>query len=151
MSVYYRKSKKVGKNTRLNVSSSSVGISTGVKGATVGLNSKGRASINLSIPGTGLRYRKTFSSKGSGGAVATLLMIFLGFINIMIYMFRVAIILCWWMIKVSFVMLYYLCLYTYKACKWCVVKLVELVKFIINKIQKSKSEHADMTECQQEG
>ena len=45
MGVFFRKSIKLGKHTRLNLSKSGIGISTGVKGARVGINSKGKAYV----------------------------------------------------------------------------------------------------------
>ncbi len=37
----FRKSKKIGNNTRVNISKSGIGMSTGVKGARVGANKRG--------------------------------------------------------------------------------------------------------------
>ena len=55
MGISYRKSKKIG-NSRVSVSTKSVGFSTGVKGARISLNSKRGARISLGVPGTGFRY-----------------------------------------------------------------------------------------------
>ena len=59
MGLRFRKSIKLGKNTRLNVGKKSVGISTGVKGARVSFNSSGRRTKSVGIPGTGLSYVST--------------------------------------------------------------------------------------------
>ena len=61
--VRFRKSIKVGKNTRINLSKSGIGISSGVKGARVSVNSRGTRTT-LSVPGTGLSY-VTHKSHGS--------------------------------------------------------------------------------------
>jgi hypothetical protein len=45
MGVFFRKSIKLGKHTRLNLSKSGIGISTGVKGARIGVNSKGKTYV----------------------------------------------------------------------------------------------------------
>lgn len=49
----FRKSIKLGKHLRINVSNKGVGMSAGVKGARIGFNSKG-VYTSVSIPGTGL-------------------------------------------------------------------------------------------------
>lgn len=61
MGFRYRKSIKLGKGVRLNISKNSIGLSAGVKGARVSVNSKGRKTTTLSIPGTGISYSKTSS------------------------------------------------------------------------------------------
>ena len=93
MGLQFRKSKKIGKNTRLNVSNKSFGVSTGIKGASVSMNSKGRSSINFSLPGTGLRYRKTFSAKNGGGIIGIVSFITIGLIHLTIYLCYVGFIL----------------------------------------------------------
>lgn len=138
MGVYYRRSKKIGKNTNVNVSSSSVGLSTGVKGARIGINSKGISSINLSIPGTGFRYRKTFGKNSAGaGAIMICLM---GFMNLMVYMVQVCFVAAWWMFKLMVYFLYYMCIGFWIACKFVFRKTVQFTKFIIERINKSKKE-----------
>ncbi len=59
-----RKSIKLGGGVRLNLSKSGIGMSAGVKGMRLGINSKGQRYTNASIPGTGLSYR-TGSSRGT--------------------------------------------------------------------------------------
>lgn len=62
MGFFLRKSFKAGP-VRLNLSKSGIGVSTGVKGARVGINSKGKAYI---AGGKGaIRYRKTIGSSDS--------------------------------------------------------------------------------------
>ena len=60
MGLFIRKSIKLGKHTRLNLSKSGVGISTGVKGARVGINSKGKAYV--SGGSNGVYFRKELGS-----------------------------------------------------------------------------------------
>lgn len=62
MSLRFRKSIKVGKNTRINLSKSGVGVSTGVKGARVSVNQKG-VRKTLSVPGTGISHVSYSSHK----------------------------------------------------------------------------------------
>lgn len=42
MGIFLKKSIKLGKHSRLNISKSGIGISTGIKGARIGINSKGK-------------------------------------------------------------------------------------------------------------
>ena len=73
MGLQYRKSKNLGGGVRLNVGKKSAGLSAGVKGARVSVNSKGRVGLSLGIPGTNFRYRKVMSSKkGGGGFIAAI-------------------------------------------------------------------------------
>ena len=60
MGFYFKKSKNITKNTKLNFSKSGVGVSTGVKGARVGVNSRGQ--IYTQIGRNGVYYKKTFGS-----------------------------------------------------------------------------------------
>ncbi|ENY8599127.1 DUF4236 domain-containing protein [Clostridioides difficile] len=63
MGFNFRKSINLGGGLKLNLGKKSVGISAGVKGARVSVNSKGRKSAKLSIPGTGISYTKTSTKK----------------------------------------------------------------------------------------
>ncbi|HFL2484827.1 TPA: DUF4236 domain-containing protein [Clostridioides difficile] len=63
MGFNFRKSINLGGGLKLNLGKKSVGISAGVKGARVSVNSKGRKSTTLSIPGTGISYTKTSTKK----------------------------------------------------------------------------------------
>ena len=60
MGFYFKKSKNITKNTKLNFSKSGIGISTGVKGARVGVSSKGQ--IYTQVGKNGIYYRKNFGS-----------------------------------------------------------------------------------------
>ena len=68
MGFRFRKSFKIAPGVRVNVGKKSVGISAGVKGARVSVNSSGRKPTTVGIPGTGLSYQKT---EKIGGHAAT--------------------------------------------------------------------------------
>lgn len=59
MGFRFRKSVKIAPGVRLNVGKKSVGISAGVKGARVSVNSNGRKTTTVGLPGTGLSYSKS--------------------------------------------------------------------------------------------
>lgn len=59
MGLRFRKSFKIAPGVRVNVGKKSIGISAGVKGARVSVNSSGRKTTTVGIPGTGLSYQKT--------------------------------------------------------------------------------------------
>lgn len=59
MGMRYRKSIGLGKGVRLNVGKGSLGISAGVKGAHVSVNSKRGVTTSVGAPGTGISYSKT--------------------------------------------------------------------------------------------
>lgn len=63
----FRKSINLGGGTKLNLSKSGVGLSTGVKGFRVSKNTSGRSRVTASLPGTGLSYTKEYGSSGSSG------------------------------------------------------------------------------------
>lgn len=64
MGLYFRKSINLGGGVRLNLSKRGVGLSAGVKGARISTGPSG-TFLNLSIPGTGLYYRKKLSGSNS--------------------------------------------------------------------------------------
>lgn len=75
MGLRFRKSFKVGDHSRITVSKSGVGFSTGVKGVRFTRTANGRNKVSTSIPGTGLSYEKYIGGKkkgkgGSGNTVA---------------------------------------------------------------------------------
>lgn len=59
MGFRFRKSFKIAPGVRLNIGKKSVGISAGVKGARVSVNSSGRKTTTVGLPGTGLSYSKS--------------------------------------------------------------------------------------------
>lgn len=67
MGMRYRKSIGLGKGVRLNVGKGSLGVSAGVKGAHVSVNSKRGVTTSVGAPGTGVSYSKT-TGWDSGGA-----------------------------------------------------------------------------------
>ncbi len=58
----FRKSIRLGKGFRLNISKSGIGLSGGVKGARVSVGPRG-VRRTFSIPGTGISHTKTYSAK----------------------------------------------------------------------------------------
>lgn len=62
MGLNFRKSIKVGKNSRVNISKSGIGMSTGVKGARVGVNKRG---TYVAGGKNGVYYRKKLGSNAS--------------------------------------------------------------------------------------
>ena len=119
MSFQFRKSKKIAPGTRLNVGKKSAGISTGVKGARVSINSKGRATFSASIPGTGIRYRK--SVKIGSGIIGT-------FCSVMVDFVYICLLLTWWAIKLTFWLFYIVFYWIYRGIAFVVHKVIELVK-----------------------
>lgn len=65
MGFRYRKSIKLGKGVRLNINKGSVSMSVGGKGARVTVNSKGRKTTTVGLPGTGISYQTTSSTKSN--------------------------------------------------------------------------------------
>lgn len=62
MGFRYRKSIRVGKYFRINVSKSGIGYSFGVPGARITHSANGRVTTTVGLPGTGISY---FSHKNS--------------------------------------------------------------------------------------
>lgn len=54
MAIRFKKSVKIMPGVKLNVSKSGIGVSAGVKGARISVNSKGRVTRTTGIPGTGI-------------------------------------------------------------------------------------------------
>jgi hypothetical protein len=52
----YQKRVTIAPGVRLNVSKSGVGLSAGMPGARVGIDSKGRTYESIGVPGSGVRY-----------------------------------------------------------------------------------------------
>jgi hypothetical protein len=63
----FRKSIRVGRFLRLNLSGSGVGASAGMRGARIGVNAKGRGYVDAGHGG--LRYRSTLGAKRQSAAV----------------------------------------------------------------------------------
>ena len=111
MGLQYRKSKNLGGGVRLNVGKKSAGLSAGVKGARVSVNSKGRVGLSLGIPGTNFRYRKVMSSKKGGG----------GFIAAIVN-------LTWWLLVAMVWVCCMICIYFWKFVVFLGKKLFYLAK-----------------------
>lgn len=63
MAFRFRKSIKIAKGVRLNVSKKGVGVSVGTRGARYSVHSSGRRTKSVGLPGTGLSYVETSTSK----------------------------------------------------------------------------------------
>lgn len=67
----FRRSVRIAPGVRLNINKRSVGVSAGLRGARVSVNSDGRSTRSVGIPGTGLYYRsQTGPSRASSRRVA---------------------------------------------------------------------------------
>nr|DAL70037.1 MAG TPA: Protein of unknown function (DUF4236) [Caudoviricetes sp.] len=71
MGMRFRKSIKLIGGTKLNLSKSGIGISTGVKGFRISKNTSGRSRVTASLPGTGLSYTKEYGSSGNSQSATT--------------------------------------------------------------------------------
>ena len=65
MGLRFRKSIKLGGGAKLNIGKKSVGMSVGGKGARYSVNSSGRRTKSVGIPGTGLSYVSTSGGRKS--------------------------------------------------------------------------------------
>ena len=59
MGLRFRKSINLGNGARLNINKKSVGVSVGAKGVRYSVNSDGRRTASIGIPGTGLYWTKS--------------------------------------------------------------------------------------------
>jgi hypothetical protein len=64
MGLRIRKSISLGKGVRLNVGKSGVGVSFGTRGLRYSINSSGRRTTTVGIPGTGLSYSTSTGARG---------------------------------------------------------------------------------------
>ena len=65
MSLRFRRSVKICKGARLNFNKNSLGMSFGGRGYGYSINTKGRKTKHIGIPGTGLSYVATDSQKNN--------------------------------------------------------------------------------------
>lgn len=65
MGFRFRKSFKIAPGVKVNVGKKSVGVSVGTKGFRKSINSSGRRTTTVGIPGTGISYTTSSSSKSS--------------------------------------------------------------------------------------
>ncbi|WEG15108.1 DUF4236 domain-containing protein [Alkalihalophilus pseudofirmus] len=63
MAFRFRRSKKIAPGVRINVSKKSIGLSVGGKGFRHSINTSGRRTTTAGIPGTGMSYSKSHSSR----------------------------------------------------------------------------------------
>ena len=63
MGFNFRKSFKIGKNFRINMSKSGIGYSVGGKGFRFTHSANGRKTVSSRVPGTGIAYSKSVSPK----------------------------------------------------------------------------------------
>lgn len=85
MGLRFRKSAGLGKSTRLNISKSGVGISSGVGNARKSISSSGRSRTTISAPGTGVSFVKEGGKRGrkaKGGPLAWIAVVVLAVIII---------------------------------------------------------------------
>ncbi len=61
MGLTFRKSIKIANGLKLNLSKSGVSLTAGKKGMHYTINSKGKSTASVSLPGTGISYRKSFN------------------------------------------------------------------------------------------
>lgn len=72
MGLRFRKSIKIAPGVKMNIGKKSVGISVGTKGARMSINSSGRRTTSIGVPGTGLSYVKS----SGGGAISNVIKAF---------------------------------------------------------------------------
>lgn len=65
MGFKFRKSIKIAPGVKLNINKNSIGISAGTRGARFSVNSKGRATTTVGIPGSGISYSRSTNLGGS--------------------------------------------------------------------------------------
>lgn len=68
MGLRFRKSKKILPGVRLNLGAKSAGISFGIPGLRHTINTSGRRTTTVGIPGSGLSYSESSKSGSSSGA-----------------------------------------------------------------------------------
>lgn len=66
MGLRYRRSKKILPGVRLNINKNSIGVTLGGKGLRYTVNSKGKKTATVGIPGTGISYSKSTTVKKEG-------------------------------------------------------------------------------------
>jgi hypothetical protein len=69
-SLRFRKSVRIAPGLRFNIGKKSVGVSAGVRGARYSINSSGRRTRSVGIPGSGLSYRAQSGASPGAANVA---------------------------------------------------------------------------------
>jgi len=72
MGFRFRRSIRIAPGVRLNLNKRSMGVSVGGKGLHYSVNSKGRRTSTIGIPGSGLSYQQVSTPKKRGGRQASL-------------------------------------------------------------------------------
>jgi len=75
MSIRFRKSINLGGGLKLNFNKKSAGLSFGAKGARFSMNSDGRKTTSIGIPGTGLYWTKSGDGKLTAWNIITLILL----------------------------------------------------------------------------
>lgn len=65
MGLRFRKSVSICKGVRVNFNKNSIGLSIGTRGARYSINSKGRRTATVGIPGTGLSYSTSYTKNSN--------------------------------------------------------------------------------------
>lgn len=68
MGFRFRKSFKIAPGVKFNVNKKSVGMTFGIKGAHYTINSKGKRTKSVGIPGTGISYTTSSGGETSGNS-----------------------------------------------------------------------------------
>lgn len=71
MALRFRKSFKIAPGVKLNLNKKSTSITFGTRGAHYTINSKGKRTKSIGIPGTGISYVETSGSKTSSTSHST--------------------------------------------------------------------------------
>lgn len=71
MAFRFRKTFKIAPGLRVNLGKGSVGLSAGVRGARVSVNSKGRVGASAGVPGSGVYVQRSTTIKGKRGSAET--------------------------------------------------------------------------------
>lgn len=111
MGLRFRKSANLGGGVKLNFNKKSTGISFGTKGARYSINSNGRKTASIGIPGTGIYWTSSkSSSKGKSSSNY----------SIICYILLLPFIIIYWILKLY----YYIFKYVYIGIK----KIIDYIK-----------------------
>lgn len=136
MGLRFRKSISLGKGARVNLSKSGIGYSFGTKGARITKRARGGWSGSVGIPGTGVYYTKSLSTKHSSSSYAGG-----GFLSALFSVFYFFLWLTWQTVKWTCIGMLYLCKYTIIAIGWIVDKLVEGGIWLYHYIREKHEQH----------
>lgn len=123
MGINFRKRISIGKGASLNVGKKSIGISGGVKGARVGINSSGRSHFSFGIPGTGIRFTK-YSKKGKG----IIALCCSAFAWMLIQIFNLVLLFAYWIMWAIFMMFKWIFICVCKMFKYAYSGIIKLFR-----------------------